>query len=358
MKSRQNLSLFKLLTTLFFLGIAWSIALSAHAAGPAESSAKTTKPVLEYEVKSGDTLGEIAIEHKIALEELMEINGIEDPDNVWAGRKLRMPGNSEHGKVAKRGVTIEVPKGFNLSRIATAYETPLAKIIQANKLTNPDRVQAGQKLLIPGATEVIELIPPPPCYKDPVTLYRVRTDETEEVSLVFCSGKTNPDGLDVLSKISGPPRKEMPFPLHPRLAQLIQRVSEKYPGKRIEIVSGQRLPKQKGNESYHNKGQAIDFRMEGISNKDLATFVRKFKNVGVGYYPNSVFIHMDTREKDAYWVDYSRPGEKAIYAKKGMTDKDVEQIREKRQEKKTEKITAEVKSRVDELVNSLAMNTD
>src|SRR5262249_36429710 len=38
--------------------------------------------------------------------------------------------------------------------------------------------------------------------------------------------------------------------------------------------------------------------------------------VGVGYYPNSDFVHLDVRpagKKSAYWVDYSAPGQRAIY---------------------------------------------
>jgi hypothetical protein len=31
--------------------------------------------------------------------------------------------------------------------------------------------------------------------------------------------------------------------------------------------------------------------------------------VGVGYYPNSSFVHLDVRETNTYWVDYAGPGE-------------------------------------------------
>ena len=99
----------------------------------------------------------------------------------------------------------------------------------------------------------------PPCFRDPVTLYRVRTDETEVVSLTYCDGRPNPVAVETLSAISGPPRKAPPFPLHPRLVVLLQRVADQYPGKRIEVISGQRVRKTKRRESYHNKGQALDF---------------------------------------------------------------------------------------------------
>jgi uncharacterized protein YcbK (DUF882 family) len=235
---------------------------------------------------------------------------------------------------------LTVPKGITLSRIAELYGIPWKRIARANKLANPDMLREGQRLLIPGATEVIELIPPPPCYKDAVTLYRVQNGETHKVSLCFCDGRTNPEALEVLSAMSGPLKKRAPFDLHPRLAQLLQRVADRYPGKRIEIISGQRLKKSKKRESYHNVGRAIDFRIEGVSNRKLQSFVRTFHNVGVGYYPNSVFIHMDTRDRSAYWIDYSRPGEKAIYGRAGMTKAEVQAVRDKRKAAKQARVAS------------------
>ena len=39
------------------------------------------------------------------------------------------------------------------------------------------------------------------------------------------------------------------------------------------------------------------------------------KKVGVGYYPNSSFVHLDVRkDRSAFWIDYSGPGERAVYS--------------------------------------------
>jgi hypothetical protein len=46
-----------------------------------------------------------------------------------------------------------------------------------------------------------------------------------------------------------------------------------------------------------------------VPNEVVRDYVRTFNRVGVGYYPNSSFVHLDVREYAAYWVDYSRPGE-------------------------------------------------
>lgn len=46
--------------------------------------------------------------------------------------------------------------------------------------------------------------------------------------------------------------------------------------------------------SYHIKGQAVDFRINGVSLAKVKTGVENLRNGGVGYYPTSNFIHMDT----------------------------------------------------------------
>ncbi|MCK9459779.1 MAG: LysM peptidoglycan-binding domain-containing protein [Proteobacteria bacterium] len=353
----------QLMALLAFTAAAWMIAVTARAAGPSEAilappgslaqddgeadagvepeeaPEADAKPP-EYVVQPGDSLSEIAEAHGIRTAELVAANGISDPDDVHAGAKLKIPGAAAAPKkVAKRpkaleGVRITVPKGVTLSRIAEIYDIPWKRIAKANGLGATGRVRAGQKLLIPGASKILEIVP---CLKPPVTLYRVRTDETRTVSLCRCNGEPTPEGIEVLSAVSAPPRQPVPFPLHERLVRLLQRVAEQYPGKRLEIVSGQRPRKEsQKNESLHNKGRAIDFRVEGVSNARLVTFVRKLDQVGVGYYPNSVFIHLDTREKDAYWIDYSRPGEKAIYGKAGMKAEEIEKIRLARKAAATE----------------------
>jgi uncharacterized protein YcbK (DUF882 family) len=332
MRLDRNQSFLELMAVFAFAAALLLLTASARAAGPAESSARepdAPAPV-RYQVQAGDSLSAIAVAHGVDLASLLEANGIENPDRVQAGTSLVVPVATEHGTLTRRGVVITVPKGITLSRIAELYGIPWKTIARANKLPNPDALRAGQKLLVPGAERAIELVPPPPCYKVPVTLYRVRTDESRRVPLCFCDGRPNPSALDALSALSAPAGMEDAPPLDQRLVQLLQKVSERFPGKRIELISGYRPGKQPDRESFHNRGAAIDFRVEGVSNKTLAFFVRGLGDVGVGYYPNSVFIHMDIRDRNAWWIDYSKPGEKAIYGRSGMTDEEIEAIRASR----------------------------
>ncbi|SQK93735.1 Bacterial protein of uncharacterised function (DUF882) [Haemophilus influenzae] len=46
--------------------------------------------------------------------------------------------------------------------------------------------------------------------------------------------------------------------------------------------------------SYHIKGKAIDFRIAGVPLIKVKSSAESLRNGGVGYYPTSNFIHVDT----------------------------------------------------------------
>jgi hypothetical protein len=111
--------------------------------------------------------------------------------------------------------------------------------------------------------------------------------------------------------------------VHPRMLQLLQRLADQFPGRTIEIVSGYR-PGQ--STSRHAHARALDLRVIGVRNEALRDFARTLPNVGVGFYPNSVFIHLDVRDPDegpAYWTDFSGPGETPRYGHWPPTDQDI-----------------------------------
>jgi uncharacterized protein YcbK (DUF882 family) len=113
-----------------------------------------------------------------------------------------------------------------------------------------------------------------------------------------------------------------------RLAQLIYDVDKHFGFKKVLVVAGYRAPRvarEKGNpKSPHKKGVACDFRIDGVANSELRDFERTLPKVGVGYYPNSDFVHLDVdplRNKHAaFWIDYSKPGERAKYSKNAEAD--------------------------------------
>ncbi|MGK0358801.1 MAG: hypothetical protein ACI9U2_001094 [Bradymonadia bacterium] len=82
----------------------------------------------------------------------------------------------------------------------------------------------------------------------------------------------------------------------------------------IEVVSGYRSRERMTSRHRHMK--AVDFRIRGASPKAIWIWAKRFDNVGLGWYPTSKFVHMDVREKSAYWIDDSGPGQRSRYRKK------------------------------------------
>jgi uncharacterized protein YcbK (DUF882 family) len=111
--------------------------------------------------------------------------------------------------------------------------------------------------------------------------------------------------------------------MNPRLARLLYQTGRHWPGQRVEVVSGYRAPTvAKNPHSPHMKGLACDFRVAGVKNTELRDYLRaNMKKVGVGYYPNSSFVHLDVRkDRSAFWIDYSGPGDRAMYSQTPSED--------------------------------------
>ena len=117
-----------------------------------------------------------------------------------------------------------------------------------------------------------------------------------------------------------------------RLPQLLYTVSHHFGDRAITVIAGYRAPKialEKGNpRSPHKQGRAVDFRIEGVQLSDLRDYLlRAFDKVGVGYYPNSGFVHLDVgRKKRVSWIDYSHPGERSRYSPESATPPDADAV--------------------------------
>ena len=151
----------------------------------------------------------------------------------------------------------------------------------------------------------------------PVVLYQINRRET--MALRLRDGKGRP--------VKGMQRRfdhflrchytNVEHKMDPRLMKLLFQTGHHWPGRRLEVVSGYRHPDvAKNPHSPHMKGLACDFRVEGVRTAELRDYLRHtFDKVGVGYYPNSTFVHLDVRkDRSAFWIDYSGPGERAVYS--------------------------------------------
>lgn len=101
----------------------------------------------DYEVRPGDTLARIARTHGTTAASIAELNGIPDPDLIRVGQILQIPGDSPSGMSETKHV---VAPGESLARIASRYGTTVTALVELNAIRVPDRIYAGQELLLPG----------------------------------------------------------------------------------------------------------------------------------------------------------------------------------------------------------------
>lgn len=105
-------------------------------------------------VQPGETLSEIADRLGVSVQKLIEINKIKDPNHLEAGTQLKLPkGTSSRVASAKGGATttVTVGEGETLSAIADRHGVPVNTLMALNSLKNPNHVEAGQVLKLKGA---------------------------------------------------------------------------------------------------------------------------------------------------------------------------------------------------------------
>ncbi|MBX2998144.1 MAG: LysM peptidoglycan-binding domain-containing protein [Caldilineaceae bacterium] len=113
----------------------------------------------EYVIQAGDTLLSIAQRFGVSADTIMQANTLRDANNLIQGQVLFIPGyqGSTTGTTAGRASSSTpavhiVRAGETLFAIAQTYGVTAAELVTANQITNPNQLQTGQRLIIPGVT--------------------------------------------------------------------------------------------------------------------------------------------------------------------------------------------------------------
>jgi uncharacterized protein YcbK (DUF882 family) len=102
---------------------------------------------------------------------------------------------------------------------------------------------------------------------------------------------------------------------------LLTEISDEFGGRTLKVASGFREHSY-ARESKHQAGRACDFSIEGVPNEALFAYLSTLEGVGVGYYPNSSFVHVDVRAKSTRWTDDSAPGQAPQKTRQGASAAD------------------------------------
>lgn len=147
-------------------------ALAAPASAPAESANYWYGCSTYHTVRYGQTLSSISRYYGVSVQAIMQVNNIWNPNHIYAGQTLCIPGGGHdddhdddydgghsggHHPGGSCANVHTVRYGETLSQIARWYGVSTWAIMEANGISNPNRIYAGQRLCIPGGWS-----PPPP----------------------------------------------------------------------------------------------------------------------------------------------------------------------------------------------------
>jgi uncharacterized protein YcbK (DUF882 family) len=167
-----------------------------------------------------------------------------------------------------------------------------------------------------------------------VTLFDVNHPGTSTVT-IGRDGSIDADTRVQLERMFRCKRTQRQHGIDRGLLVMLADVSAHYPGQTIEYVSAFRAVDPPA--SRHKQGRAFDFRIPGVSLVELRDYVWTHNHeVGVGWYPQSNFIHMDHRpgDKDYAWtqiaaVEHKNPVWSAIARRAGATPERTRAVRKR-----------------------------
>jgi LysM repeat protein len=330
------------LALLTLAGVLWALPGSARESG---------EPQRFHVVYAGQRLTSIAKRYNVSVEAIRTANGLAKNARLKPGEKLTIPGLDDPDGTRARTLyppqhpnDVVVPastrsdkndkdsdndrdsdsddgprahtvySGQRLESIAKRYKITVDALCAANGITRRATLRAGQVLAIPRPGDSISSIEADLGKQGKPQHLGLRKGYLDlfNYSARFHGyaldkkGKVTPAAQSEVSKLFGATgtRPET----DPRLIRLLAKVSDKFGSRPIRIVSGYRT-RSFFEDSRHKLSRAVDFSIPGIDNVTLRDYLRTLTSVGVGYYPNSSFVHLDVRDSTTYWVDYAGPGE-------------------------------------------------
>ena len=132
---------------------------------------RTEKPAQTYIVQAGDSLSQIAADNGLTLAELLDANGLRNPNLVNVGQELRIPPPAQEDDVAAPAIGPQrrgfyyytVQPGDTLSELAKSFDISTLALLEFNNLPDEQTVYSGLQLRIPfGAPPLPQVAPPTP----------------------------------------------------------------------------------------------------------------------------------------------------------------------------------------------------
>ena len=137
-----------------------------------------------------------------------------------------------------------------------------------------------------------------------LSFYAVNTGERLSVDY-FARGRYQPDGLQAIDHVLRDHRTDLVYPIDWRLLDILSALRDALDTRApFHVVSGyrsretnearRRVSHGVAEHSYHVTGQAMDFFLPGRDLSEVRLAARGLAAGGVGYYPRSGFVHVDS----------------------------------------------------------------
>ena len=126
-----------------------------------------------YTVKKGDTLSGIAARYGTTVDVLVALNNIRNPNLIYVGQTLTIPVSGSGNGNTNESFIYTVRRGDNLTRIATRYGTTVRELVNLNGIRNPNLIYIGQRIRIPVNTQATYEV-----HDCGHTLYTIRRGDT------------------------------------------------------------------------------------------------------------------------------------------------------------------------------------
>lgn len=102
-----------------------------------------------YTVQRGNTLSQIANHYGVTVAHIVELNNIQNPNLIYPGQKLRITESSNTTlNPATQNNYYTVQRGDTLSGIARRYGVSVQYLVNLNGIANPNLIYAGQMLKV------------------------------------------------------------------------------------------------------------------------------------------------------------------------------------------------------------------
>lgn len=140
----------------------------------------------------------------------------------------------------------------------------------------------------------------------PLSLRFRNINTGEQHSANFFGGRLGPKDLNALNHLMRDRHTNQIKAIDPKLFVKLNQLQGRLGFRNAEILvlSGYRSAKTNAamrrnhrgvaSNSYHIRGQAVDFQVSGVALAKVRSAAISLNNGGVGYYPRSNFVHVDT----------------------------------------------------------------